>query len=394
MIGFGLIALGMLLLALLPVLLALRRRDNGIDPAYQRLEAYRTRLDEIDDEAGAGVIAADQADSARREIEREMLAHVEPGVVPAAAAAPGHPVAAVVVTLCTGALALGIYFYGGRPDLVGADTSVVPPADVAAMIDKINEHLEKNPDDRQGWEMLGRAYMAMGRYAEAVPTFERLLALSGEADANALVRYADALAMAADGKLGGKPTELLNRVLAMEPENRTALWLAGMAAVERGDNAVAVDYWNRLLPLLKDQNTRDEVARLIEQAGGGAVENPAATAGTATIRMRVELAPALRDRVPADAVVFVTARAQQGPPMPLAVVKREASELPFDVTLDDTLAMAPDLRLSRHATAMVTARVSASGRAERESGDLIGTVQDVPTTGAEPLTLIIDSTVP
>lgn len=394
MIGFALMALALLLAALLPVVVALRRRDGNVTVADQRLAAYRARLQEMDREAEDGIIGTDQAESARLEIEREMLAHV---VTPSAAAhvaePPHRPVAALVVTLCTGVLALGMYLYGGQPGLIGADTSVVPAAEVTAMIGKIAAHLEKNPDDAQGWEMLGRAYMAMGRYAEAVPTFERLLALTGENDASALVRYADALAMSAGGKLGGKPSELLERVLVLEPQNRTALWLSGMAAVERGENAVAVDFWNRLLPLLQDANTKIEVARLIEQAGGSVNVEPAAMVG-ATIRMRVEIAPDLKDKVPGDATVFVTARAQQGSPMPLAVAQRTAAELPFDVTLDDSLAMAPELRLSQHAAVTVMARISRSGRAERESGDLVGELQDVPTTGAAPLNLTIDSIVP
>lgn len=393
MIGFGLAALALLVLALLPVVVALRGRRHGTTPANPRLAAYRTRLVEIDAEARDGVIAAEQAESARREIEREMLSHVPDAPVDAPTEPPRGPLVAIVVTLATGVLALGLYLSGGRPDLVGVDTTAVPAADVAAMIEKIRGHLQQNPDDAQGWEMLGRAYMAMGRYAEAVPTFERLLALTGDADPNSLVRYADALAMSAGGRLGGKPTELLDRALALEPGHRTALWLSGMAAVERGENAVAVNYWRTLLPLLQDPETKSEVARLIEQAGGTVTDVSAPAAG-AGIPLRVEIAPELKDRLPAGATLFITARAQPGPPMPLAVMKRMATELPLDVTLDDSLAMAPELRLSQHTAVTITARVSESGRAERESGDLIGEATDVPTTGPAPVTLVIDTVVP
>ncbi len=394
MIGFGLAALALLVLALLPVVVALRRSHPGVTPEDPRLAAYRARLREIDTEARDGVIAADQAESARREIEREMLSHVPAAPTDVVAAPARGPLVAVVVALGTGVLALGLYLTGGRPDLVDADTGTIPAADVAAMIGKIRDHLQQNPDDAQGWEMLGRAYMAMGRYAEAVPTFERLLALTGDSDPNALVRYADALAMSAGGRLGGKPTELLDRALALEPGHRTALWLSGMAAVERGENAVAVNYWRTLLPLLQDPETKSEVVRLIEQAGGTVTEvsEPAAGSG---IPVRVEIAPELRDRLPAGATLFISARAEAGPPMPLAVVKRTVAELPVDVTLDDSLAMAPELRLSQYAAVAITARVSETGRAERTSGDLIGEVTDIPTTGASPpVTLVIDSVVP
>lgn len=393
MIGFGLAALALLLLALLPVVVALRGSGPGVTPEDPRLAAYRARLREIDAEARDGVIAADQAESARREIEREMLSHVPAAPVSVAEVPARGPLVAVVVALGTGVLALGLYLTGGRPDLVDTDTGTIPAADVAAMIGKIRDHLQQNPDDAQGWEMLGRAYMAMGRYAEAVPTFERLLALTGDSDPNALVRYADALAMSAGGRLGGKPTELLDRALALEPGHRTALWLSGMAAVERGENAVAVNYWRTLLPLLQDPETKSEVVRLIEQAGGTVTEVSGPAAGSG-IPVRVEIAPELRDRLPAGATLFISARAEAGPPMPLAVVKRTAAELPVDVTLDDSLAMAPELRLSQYAAVAITARVSETGRAERTSGDLIGEVTDIPTTGTSPVTLVIDSVVP
>lgn len=188
-------------------------------------------------------------------------------------------------------------------------------------------------------------------------------------------------------------TELLDRALALEPGHRTALWLSGMAAVERGENAIAVNYWRTLLPLLQDPDTKSEVARLIEQAGGTVTDVSAPTTGTG-IAVRVEIAPELEDRLPAGATLFITARAQPGPPMPLAVLKRTAADLPLDVTLDDSLAMAPELRLSQHAAVTITARISESGRAERASGDLIGEATDVATTGSAPVTLVIDSVVP
>jgi cytochrome c-type biogenesis protein CcmH len=387
------LAIGLVALALLPVLRALRGK-RGAAAADQRLAVYRARLTEIDAEARDGVLATDQALAARTEIEREMLAHVDANAVDAAAQSGRWPVTGIVVSAGTVLLAAFVYMYGGRPDLVGADTSTVPAADVAAMIERITAHLEQKPDDRQGWEMLGRAYMALGRYAAAVTAFERLLALAGDDDANALVRYADALAMAAGGRLGGKPTELLARALALEPEHRTALWLSGMAAVERGENALAVAYWQKLLPLLREADTKAEVARLIEQAGGSAGDTAAAAATDAPLRVRVELAPALSGTPHADAMVFVTARAEDGPPIPLAAVRRPASELPFEVVLDDTLAMTPELRLSRHSAVTITARVSETGGAERASGDLIGERKDVPTTGSTPVTVVIDSVVP
>ena len=387
---FAALAAGLMVLALLPVVLALRRHRTR-EEADQRLKAYRARLGEIDAEARDGVIAVEQAGSARREIEREMLQHVGGGPRAADAPAPRRSTTAIVIVLFVGVSALGLYLYNGRPDLIGVDTQAAAQPDVEGMVAKIAAHLKQNPEDQRGWEMLGRALMALGRYPEAVGAFERLYALTGD-NANSLVRYADALAMSAGGKLGGKPTDLINQALALEPNHRTALWLAGMAAMERDEPDSAIAYWQTLLPLLEDENTKSEVARLIEQAGGSSAA--AGTAAASGITVKVEIAPALAADIPADATVFITARAPDGPSMPLAVVKKSAGELPFEVVLDDTLAMSPQHKLSQHDSVDLAARISRSGHAERESGDLIGEAREVPVNETAPRTLTIDTTVP
>ena len=390
MILFAALALCLTVLALLPVVLALRRHRTS-EHEDQRLRAYRARLAEIESETRDGVIAADQADSARREIEREMLQHVGSHAQDAGMQAPQRATTAVVIALFVSIAALGLYLFGGRPDLIGVDTRAEGHPDVEAMIQKVVAHLEQSPEDRGGWEMLCRSYMALQRYPEAVDAFEHLYVLTGD-EPDVLVGYADALAMAGGGKLSGQPTELINKALVLEPQHRTALWLAGMAAMERGESESAVAYWQTLIPLLEDENSRVEVARLIEQAGGSPAAAGAAAASGITVK--VEIAPALAADIPADATVFITARAPDGPPMPLAVIKRSAKELPFEVVLDDTLAMSPQHRLSQHDMVDLTARISRSGRAERESGDWIAELRAVPVDGAATRTLTINAQVP
>jgi len=387
---FVALAAGLLIVTLLPVVLALRG-NRAAEIVDKRLDAYRARLEEIGAEARDGVIAVEQAESARREIEREMLQHVDAAPHAAAASVPRRWTSTLVMVLFVSIGTAGVYLYNGRPDLVGVDTHAAAPPDVEAMVAKIAAHVKQNPEDQRGWEMLGRAYMALGRYTEAVGAFQRLYALTGD-NANSLVRYADALAMSAGGKLGGKPTELINQALALEPQHRTALWLAGMAAMERGESGAAVAYWQTLMPLLEDANTKAEVARLIEQAGSAATAPVAAT--TAGISVRVEIAPELVADIPADATVFITARAPAGPPMPLAAVKRSVSDLPFEVVLDDSLAMSPQHRVSQHQAVDITARISRSGRAERESGDWIAELHGVAVEGATKQTLTINAQVP
>ena len=191
-----------------------------------------------------------------------------------------------------------------------------------------------------------------------------------------LVEYAEALALLHGRNLAGAPIRLVERALKIEPDNQKALTLAGSAAFEAQDYKRAIEYWQRLQKQVKPDSELGQalqagIAQALALAGqteAAAAPKPRGQAGAEAIRGEVKLSAALKERALPDDTVFIFARAAQGPPMPLAVIKKQVKDLPLRFTLDDTLAMAPDMKLSSFPQVVVSARVSKSGGARAQSG--------------------------
>jgi cytochrome c-type biogenesis protein CcmH len=275
------------------------------------------------------------------------------------------------------------------------------------------ERMAKNPDDPVGWLMLGRAYKALQRFPEA----EQALAEADKRkpdDPEILVEYGEAMALTHGRHLAGAPMQLVERALKIDPDNQRALTLAGSAAFEAHDYKGAVGYWERLL---KQPGVDPELGQALQagiaqarllQGGRGQASGPGketagtpspkvaanpATAGKETIRGEVKLAGTLEGHASPDDTVFIFARAAQGPPMPLAVVRKQVKDLPVRFTLDDSMAMAPNLKLSAFPEVVITARISKSGNAKAQSGDLQGASQAVKP-GTSGIVIAIDQVVP
>ncbi len=328
-----------------------------------------------------------------------------------AAAPQRSPGMLAIVAVLVPLLAVGLYLKLGNPDGLNPEAaaaeSLMPAHDgqqmsLPEMAKRLETKLEAQPDNAQGWYLLGRTYLQMRRFADAARAFEKLHALVGD-EPGVLLPWADAIAMQQGGKVTGKAFELVQRVLEINPHEPTALWLAGMAYEQAGDHEQAVRHWKRLLPqLANDPESKQEVEALIaraEKALGRSVAVPAAPQGKsadggARLTVIVDLDPALKNRVEPDDTVFVFARALAGPPMPLAVVRKSARDLPLTVVLDDSLAMMPQMKLSAFKEVRIEARVSKSGNALPQSGDLKGEVAPVKSDRREPLTVHIDQVVP
>jgi len=286
---------------------------------------------------------------------------------------------------------------------------VQTPPDMREVVTQIEQHLEQQPDDARGWFMLGRAHMALNEYSRAVGAIRRSRELTGD-QPEVLIRLADAIAMSQQGSMGGEPESLLTKALALEPENPQGLWLLGMAQSERDDHRAAVNTWNRLLPLLQDDpNSLQEVQRLIASAqqmidaDPGTSQNGATLSGTravdeagedkASVQVRVTLQPGIADGMSADTALFVYAKAQQGPPMPLAVARRTLGDIPFTVTLSDADAMMPAMKLSGFDRVIIGARLSQTGNAIAQPGDVFGEVAEVQSNRTEPVDVNISTIV-
>lgn len=260
---------------------------------------------------------------------------------------------------------------------------------VEAMVNRLAEHLQSSPADAEGWAMLARSLTVLGRQKQALPAYEKARALHGD-DAALLADHADALAVAQGRRMSGEPMALVRRALQLDPDNLKALSLAGTDAFERADYSAAVTHWEHARrvapsgsPYLAQLQSGIEEARSL----GGATSasettapspsTPAAAPPSARITGTVSLATALKSQVRPEDTVFVFARAVQGSRMPVAILRRQVRDLPFDFTLDDASAMSPAQRLSSLPQATVIARVSRSGNAAPQPGDLIGELSPV-----------------
>ena len=387
------------------------------DAGAEVVAAYRSELAELQADLAAGTLSADRFDQSRRELQQRLLAEVDAAAATspgsgaastglAAARAPRWAWAAALAFVVL--LPIGLYAKFGVPEALepGAATRVaardgaagpITAQQVEAMVSRLEQHLKEAPGDSEGWTMLARTYNFMRRFPEASTAYARAVALVPD-DAQLLADYADALAMAHDRSLAGEPMTLVERALKIDPQNAKALALAGTNAFEKQDYAGAVAYWERSVKASPQDGEFAAAlqASIAEARSRGGLPSPVASASAAKaatadaavadsaagpgaappaqarIRGRVTLASAVASRAAPDDTVFVFARAEQGPRMPVALLRRQVKDLPLDFTLDDGNAMMPQLSLSKVGSVVVGARVSRSGNATPQSGDLHG----------------------
>ncbi len=420
---FWIFAIALIALALALVLPPVLRRASPSEPHLHdlvdarraNLAILRDQLKELDTELASGRINIDQHAQARTEIERRVLD--EEGLVDTVSAAANPPIAAnskrsaVLVAVCIPLFALGMYGFVGNPQAVLPQAQAPEPeaevtmAQVEAMVMQMAQKLESQPADQpanpQAWEMLARSYAALQRFPEAARTYEKAAKLAPN-NAQLLADYADVLAMLQGQSTAGEPEKLIARALALDPKNLKALALAGSAAFERKDFAAATRFWTQARQLAPATGEfTSGLDRSLEAARDGASaqsstasNTPKSTpAASLSLSGTVSLAPVLASRVRPGDTVFIFARAADGPRMPLAILKRKAGELPITFTLDDSTAMSDDLKLSKFSNIVVAARVSASGNAMPQSGDLLGQFGPI-SAGTQNIKIVIESVQP
>lgn len=263
---------------------------------------------------------------------------------------------------------------------------------IEELLPRLEAHLETEPDDAQGWTLLGTTYLRLRRFKDAEAALGKAHNLLPD-DVAVMLQLADARAMLADGSIGDNSLALVERALELEPENIQANWLLGMAAQQRGNNKQAVTAWEKLLPMLAgDPESQQQIRMMISEASGAdpgaspaasAANNQNVTDASASpgIEVVVTLAGQLADSVSPQTPVFVYAKAESGPPMPLAVVKSTVADLPLTVRLDDSLAMMPNLKLSSFDKVVVGARASLGGGPVAQTGDFYVEVTGIAVDG-------------
>jgi len=394
------VALGIVL----PPLLRGRRGGDRPDRDAANLGLYRDELADLEREHAAGTVAEAQYREARQEIERRLLEDVAPAAA-ASGAAPSSRAprwAALAVGIALPLVAVLAYLRFG--DIAALDPVVrqeghaVTPQQIGEMVDKLAQRMKQNPDDPQGWVMLGRSYAVLGRFEESAQAYARAAALVKD-DAGLLADYADSLAMARGGNLQGEPYTLVKRGLAIDPKNFKLLALAGSAEFQNKDYAAAVGFWERSRAEVPPESEFGRAvqssineARELGKLPAAQAKAPSSGTAPAAITGTVRLAPALAAQVSASDTLFIFARPTDGSRMPVAILRVSAAQLPYAFRLDDSLAMTPSNKLSDQRQVLVGARISKSGNATPRAGDLQGS--SVPVApGTEGLVLTIDQVV-
>lgn len=409
--------LGGALLMLLPPLWKPRGAAEAVTRGAANLAVYRDQWREAEHDLGQGLLAPDQIDPVREDIQRRWL---EEAAQAAPLAAEGAPFAASPAARRS-AIALGLllplasvlsYLALGNPaslapvpppaaPAAGEARHSLTPEQIQARVAALSERLKAEPGNAEGWVMLGRSYVVLGRYRDAALAWRRAADLL-PGNATLLADLADVTAMAQGKRLAGEPARLIQQALDADPRHIKALALAGSAAFEARDAAAARGYWERVLALVPPdsdiarsmQGSIAQAAKL-EAAMAPAAPSaaPAAAVAAAALTGEVRLSPALAARVAAGDTLFVFARAAQGPRMPLAIVRRPVGDWPAAFSLDDSMAMAPDLKLSGFAQVVVGVRISRSGNATPQPGDLIGQSAAV-APGVQGLRIVVDAVQP
>ena len=397
------------LLFLLPPVLQRSPARTPVAQAEANLAVYRAQLAELAADVAAGTLDHEQYESSRCELERRLLQDVQASPAADPAPAPTRRWPAVVLGATLPLTAVLLYLHLGSPALItakhnsaqGGGPHAMDMQQIEQMVDGLARRLAANPQDPDGWIMLARSYTAMGRYAEANTAYARAVEQRPD-DAQLLADYADTLAMLQGKQLAGAPAALIQRALRADPKNMKALALAGTEAYERRDYQRAGDYWERLLALAPPGTDLERsVQANVQEARALAASTPlppagpaaGTAAGGARVTGTVRLSRALAAKAAPNDTVFIFARALRGPRMPLAIVRHQVKDLPADFVLDDSLAMAAGLQLSAYTEVAVGARISRTGDAMPQPGDLQSVAQPV-RVGATGVRIVIDGVVP
>ncbi len=295
----------------------------------------------------------------------------------------------------------GISSYPWQSGIPVADTASQPTAEeaqsMAAAIRGLEQRLSMTPDDVEGWLLLGRSYVTEQRFTDASNAYRKVLELTDGTHTDAKIGLAETLILSDRELYGAEAGRLIDQVLAVEPDNRKALWYGGQIALGQDNVEAARQRWSRLLTLSPPENLRKILQLQLDALDGPVTPPEPATPSAAMpgITVNVDIDESLRAQVKDGARLFIVARDADRPGPPLAAVPRLARDLPLTVRITDADRMIPDRSLADVARVKVIARVANGGDALPAPGDIFGEalVQGVDQLG-EPVAIILDQVVP
>lgn len=412
---FWMISAAMLLLALLFAALPLWRkntRTNDVLRDTANLEILRDQSNEMSADLAHGLLSQESFEQGQRELQTRLLEEIKTTQPVLAQRNPTRILALVLVVLIPLSSVL-LYLKLGSTKALQPQQVELGVADGFGIIHSetalqdLEKKLEKSPNNPEAWLQLGRSYSELKRFGDASRAYAQLVKLVPN-EAQVWTDYADAYAMDHGQTLLGEPTKFLEKALQLDANNTTALALSGSADMERGDYAAAIIHWQKLVALLPPEYPDIQMIRDgIKQARGflaaqkGGKEKlaqlprelePVKVNAAQAITGKVSLSPGMSGKVSPTDTVFILARAAEGPKMPLAVLRKQVKDLPLEFSLDDSMAMQPQLKLSGFDRVVVVARISKSGTPMAQPGDVQGLSATIKP-GTKGLNIVIDSVV-
>ncbi|MES9992235.1 MAG: c-type cytochrome biogenesis protein CcmI [Candidatus Thiodiazotropha sp.] len=427
---FWMIIAGFTLLAMAFVALPLMRKQvtKGISSDELNLAVFKQQLAELDSDLDTGILDQARYDAARKDLEKALLTDIPDAPQQAEGKAVGQVMALTALAIPVAALV--IYQLLGSPQIIqrlasqpattpaasnqassqAADMQNMPP--MGELVKRLAARMEQEPDNQEGWIMLGRSYMAMNDQAAAIDAFERAMEISDQ-NASLLLAYAEAIASGNGNDFTGRAAGMVEKALLLEPNNPNVLWISGIVAYQRNNYQAAVDHWSLLRGMLKPQSAElESVNSALDDARAklglppeepelptiaqpkAPVTDKVADAQGKSLQVEITLSPEMEKKTKPDDLLFIYAKAVSGPPMPLAAVRKRVSDLPLSISLDDSMAMMPQMRLSQFSQVSVGARISLSGSPSAQSGDLEGEISAVSPGQTEIVKVVIDSVHP
>ncbi len=448
---FWIIAAGLTLLAMAFVVLPLLRgfKNTGISSDELNLEVFQQQLEELDNDLDSGILDRTRYDAARKDLEKELLTDVSEDTAASTVEKNSSekwgsalkiarrfiPFLSIFIRIFSSNIdrrklglgfsllipLLSIYTYQmlGTPEIIPRLTGQVPDTTVNSaqekaknlppmeeLVQKLADKLVEQPENIDGWLMLARSYMSMSRVQEGLEAYGQAMKLAPENTA-VLLAYAEGLAKTEGNNFTGKAASLVEKAVKLDADNPNARWMMGIVSYQRGNYPSAVEHWERAQMLLGPDNKdaaiiTNAIADARREMGEApklpsivqqAVAKSAPTANAASkskIILEVVLSDEMRAKTKPGDLVFIYAKALEGPPMPLAAARKQVRDLPLTIELDDGMAMMPQFKLSNFPEVVVGARISLSGNPIAQSGDPEGEVKPVTPGQAGTVKVVIN----
>ncbi len=417
MISFWLICALLLIVALVIILPSLFAREPQADIDRKKINraVFEKKLTELERDLEQDLIDQEQFQVAKTDLQRTLIDDLEDQKQPIVS--KGNRILPIAIIFILPIVAVLVYLKinSGLQSLSPEFEQQLKAqqqnkmSSVEDAIASLEKKLQRDPDNLDGWLMLARSYLILENFDAAVKAYAKANELTNGSNPNVLVSYGEAQGFAAGQKFNESSSELFKKALQIDPKHERALWYAGFAAFQLQDYKNSVNYWERLLQLVPADQEDVKSALLVylndakQKAGieissapqaGQPIESQQEVDSTASITVNVSLAEELKGKVLKSDTLFVYARAINGPKMPLALVKMTAGDVPTTVTLDDSVSMMPAMTLSSMDQVEVIARISKSGQAIMQSGDIFGSIHPVTTHQSETVDVLISEIAP